>query len=406
MRAELTDWSPEQLRRLRERDAVSEHVCGLVLRSRTRCAQCTAVHDVLLQHPIVVLDLDDNVYTSLQDLWQHRVREHRGEQQRCPVGCGANGYKQDFLEREPPVMIFILKRFCKALVDGRMRVTKERRRVDFPQVLDCMRSGEYHFAASVQHQGRTLGSGHYVATVWEGDKAGADHYREISDTVVGESVAWDALPFEELQADAYVLVYVRTRFWSDSVRDGSECTPYLRDRATVEVAGRYFRGRPALPATEHDSVGSDVGAVVERAAEEMPGAASSSSAPSAAVVERRAEAASGSGAGSSGSRPSLLRPRASRASRVVSVHDANPLETAALRDAEAAARARRRVEGEGRGRVVDVDGEEFLEAEARGDEEALARARRRVQEGERGRAVDFQGRDIDRSSGGPSRPLG
>ena len=88
-----------------------------------------------------------------------------------------------------------------------------------------MRSGEYHFAASVQHQGSTLTSGHYVATVWEGDKGGADHYRDISDTVVGESVAWDALPLEELQADAYVLVYVRTRFWGDSVGDGSECTP-------------------------------------------------------------------------------------------------------------------------------------------------------------------------------------
>ena len=147
-------------------------------------------------------------------------------------------------------MIFILKRFYQEWVRGEIR--KECRKVDFPEVLDCMRSGEYHFAASVQHQGRTLRNGHYVATVWEGAKAGADHYREISDAVVGESVAWDALPLERLRADAYVLVYVRTRFWSDSVGDGSERTPYARDSATVEVARRYFRGQPAIVALDPD----------------------------------------------------------------------------------------------------------------------------------------------------------
>ena len=104
---------------------MSEHVRGSVFRSRTRCAQCSAVHDVLLPHPIVVLDMDDNVYTSLQDLLQHRMREQRGEQQRCPEGCGANGYKQEFLEREPPVMIFILKRFSQEWVRGEIRYPKD-----------------------------------------------------------------------------------------------------------------------------------------------------------------------------------------------------------------------------------------------------------------------------------------
>ena len=73
---------------------------------------------------------------------------------------------------------------------------------------------------------------------------------------------------------------------------------------------------------------------------------------------------------------------------------------------EAIARARLRVEAGERGRVIDMDGEEFLVTEARRDAEATARARRRVEEGERGRAVDFDGQDIDRSAGGPSRPLG
>lgn len=142
LRSELRDWSPEQLRRLTERGAVSEHVCGSVFRSRKRCAQCSAVHDVLLPHPIVVLDMKNNVYTSRQDLWQHRMRKHRGEQQRCPVGCGANGYKQEFLGREPPVMILILIRFCQKWVGGEIRYPKECRKVDFPEVLDRMRSGE------------------------------------------------------------------------------------------------------------------------------------------------------------------------------------------------------------------------------------------------------------------------
>ena len=91
----------------------------------------------------------------------------------------------------------------------------------------------------------------------------------------------------------------------------------------------------------------------------------------ASVVDRPSDGASGSAASSSVSRPSLLQPRAVRASRVVSLHDANPLET-----------------------------------EARRDVEAMACARRRVEEGERGRAVDFDGHDIDRRAGGPSRPLG
>ena len=349
LESELRDCPPEQREGVGERRVVFEHVCGMLFRNRVRCAQCTAVSDTLDQFPHAELDMRDNLYTSLKDLWQHHVTELRGERARCPDGCGANAYSQRFLEREPPVLLFRLKRFYQESVRGVRRDRKDPRRVDFPEVLDFMRSGEYHFAATLQHEGPSLNVGHYVATVWEGAEAGVDRYREYRDDIVGESVAWDALPFQRLKADAYVLVYVRTRFWSDTVGDGSERTPYLRDRMSLDVAGRYFRGRPALMAP-------------------VQGVARSSG---ASVVDGPSEGASGAGAGSSVSRPSLLQPRAVRASRVVSLHDANPLET-----------------------------------EARRDVEATARARRRVEEGERGRAVDFDGQDLDRSAGGPSRPLG
>ena len=42
---------------------------------------------------------------------------------------------------------------------------------------------------------------------------------------------------------AYMLCYVRVGFWSDSVGDGSESVPYLRDGRSHDVAKSIFRGR-------------------------------------------------------------------------------------------------------------------------------------------------------------------
>ena len=248
----LQDCTQEQREGVGERRVVLEHVCGMLFRNRVRCAQCTGASDTLGQYPHAELEMRDNAYRSLKGLWLHHVTEGRAEGTRCPVGCGSNGYLQRFLEREPPVLFFRLKRFYEEVVNGARRGRKDRRRVSFPEVLDFMRSGEYQFAATLQHEGGSLGAGHYVATVWEGAEAGVNRYREYRDDDVGESLAWGALPFQRLQADAYVLVYVRTRFWSDRVGDGSERTPYLRDRASVEVARRYFRGRLAHVASAQE----------------------------------------------------------------------------------------------------------------------------------------------------------
>ena len=259
-----------------ERSVVYEYVCGMLFRTRVRCVQCTAVSDTLDQFPYAELEMSDNVYTSLEELWVHHVTEGRAQGAKCPVRCGANGYSQRFLEREPPVLLFRLKRFYQELVNGELRNRKDRRRVSFPEVLDVMRSGEYHFAATLQHEGPSIDGGHYVATVWEGAEAGADRYCEYRDEDVRDRCAWDALPFKRLQADVYVLVYVRSRFWSDGVGDGSERTPYLRDRSSLEVARRYFRGRPVHVASATDGGSLGAASAVDRPAEGGSGSAASS----------------------------------------------------------------------------------------------------------------------------------
>ena len=261
----LRDCTQEQREGVGERRVVLEHVCGMLFRNRVRCAQCTAVSDTMNQFPHAELEMSDNVFTSLKDLWLHHVTEGRAQGCRCPVMCGANAYSQRFLEREPPVLFFRLKRFYEEIVDGARHGRKDRRRVRFPEVLDFMRSGEYQFAATLQHEGHSLSVGHYVATVWEGAEAGAKRYREYRDDDVGESLTWEALPLERLQADAYVLVYVRTRSWNDRVGDGSERTPYLRDRTSEEVARRYFRGRLAHVASAQDAASSGAASLAEGA---------------------------------------------------------------------------------------------------------------------------------------------
>ena len=114
----------------------------------------------------------------------------------------------------------------------------------------------------------------WCISVSDGDTVqseGVGGYRECSDARVGPNVAWDALPFARLQADAYILVYVRTSFWSDSVGDGIERTPYACDSATVDVARQYFLGQPAVVALDPDVGCAGAGSVHERLAEQASG---------------------------------------------------------------------------------------------------------------------------------------
>ena len=123
--------------------------------------------------------------------------------------------------------------------------------IEFPKQIGFLRSGPYRFAAVLLHHGRDLHSGHYTAVCWEGCRGDEDRYAWYDDAEVHSVQSWHAAwgknyKDESLAQGAYILVYVRERFWGDRVGDGSECTPYQRDPQTVEVAKALFRGE-AVP---------------------------------------------------------------------------------------------------------------------------------------------------------------
>ena len=57
-----------------------------------------------------------------------------------------------------------------------------------------------------------------------------------------------------LRLDAYVFIYVRTRFWNAEVEDGSGRAFNLRGRVIVEIVGQHFHGSLASPAVHCDQV--------------------------------------------------------------------------------------------------------------------------------------------------------
>ena len=123
--------------------------------------------------------------------------------------------------------------------------------IDVPEEIDFLRSGPYRLAAAVLHHGTSLNSGHYTTVCWEGDEHGENKYRWYNDDFVDGLMSWEEARRRrywdgtQLSRGAYILVYVRMRFWGESVGDGSERTPYLRDPETVDVARSRFRGEPA-----------------------------------------------------------------------------------------------------------------------------------------------------------------
>ena len=111
--------------------------------------------------------------------------------------------------------------------------------VMFPEILTCMRSGDYHFAAVVRHQGTHIYSGHYCVNVWLGGGA----YAEVNCIPPRfQRSTWEELQnTSDMQKEAYILIYVRTRF-RENVGDGSEATPYTRDAQSENLLQRRFRG--------------------------------------------------------------------------------------------------------------------------------------------------------------------
>ena len=156
--------------------------------------------------------------------------EYSSEGMRCPKACGFHGpdhvRAQRFLEKEPSVLFLRLNRMD---FDG----SKNNVPVRFPKVLTFLRSGPYHFASVIRHSGDSCNSGHYVATCWGG---GAE-YTVYNDSDLTD-VTWREVAAEQTQREAYVLIYVRARFWEGAARDGTEETPYERDEASKAAAQR------------------------------------------------------------------------------------------------------------------------------------------------------------------------
>ena len=121
-----------------------------------------------------------------------------------------------------------------------------------PEHIDFLRSGPYQLAAVVLHHGTSTRAGHYTTLCWEGARDGVERYRWYSDSTVSSAMTWEQVQGRTyydgstIGSGAYMMCYVRTRFWSDSVGDGSEIVPYLRDGRSDDVAQSYFRGQPVV----------------------------------------------------------------------------------------------------------------------------------------------------------------
>ena len=119
--------------------------------------------------------------------------------------------------------------------------------VAFPEILTCMRSGDYHFAAGVRHQGAHSRAGHYYVNLWLGE----DKYAEVNCLPsISRRLSWRELKNStNVKKDIYILVYVRLQF-RENVSDGSEATPYKRDDRSENLLQNRFRGE-----RRSDSVG-------------------------------------------------------------------------------------------------------------------------------------------------------
>ena len=144
-------------------------------------------------------------------------------------------------------MLFLrLMRFNTVQVArGRWAQVRLNQSIDVPEEIDFLRSGPYRLVAALLHHGDSPHQGHYTCLCREGS---GHQYRWYDDRVPSGLLTWQearacSYGNTTLSVGCYVLVYVRSRFWSDEVGDGSERTPYLRDADTVDEARRFFRQR-------------------------------------------------------------------------------------------------------------------------------------------------------------------
>ena len=211
-----------------------EYVWGCLGRSRLFCKACGIASDTLFTHNVIKLDLQRKGPDTLQNLLvRHLSQQAAAAEDRCPDQCGNQGRlsKQIFLEREPPVLFFQLRRGREEHVIDKGRVEartwKISEPVAFPQRLAMFRSGPCTFAGAVRHVGKSILEGHYVANVWQGGDVFAEY-----DDYNCRTMSWEQVASGKALTEAYLLAYVRQDFWEVRAHNGTLTTPYRRDSAS------------------------------------------------------------------------------------------------------------------------------------------------------------------------------
>ena len=251
-RAELVD--PAYTRDHGERNILQDAVFGFLTRVRSRCvhAACLSVSDSLhnshlvlkLAFPVEHQELGfrgQKLSITLQEMWDHHFGEHESDSE-CGC-CGKLVTRQNFLEGEPPLLIMKLERGVQILNSGTMVSRKIHSGVDFPETLDCMRSGKYALCGVVMHHGPQVSSGHYTVFCRMSEigttqvtTQGAYCFFDCLKSLRAKCCSWDDLSKEETRQSVQLLLYARiTEEKFASVVPASRTTPYARGKETVEL---------------------------------------------------------------------------------------------------------------------------------------------------------------------------
>ena len=168
------------LQLLRSQSVLSEAVWGTVIRTRIMCKECGYASDNLSIEDRLRLQLPhDQSACSLESLLLQFSTSDNDANLKCPISCVpcSRAERQYFIEKEPNILVLTLVRGQRR-GNSHVRLNNS---VEFPEVLTCMRSGDYHFAAVVRHRGKRTDGGHYLTTCW----IGGDRYSEINCLPVG-----------------------------------------------------------------------------------------------------------------------------------------------------------------------------------------------------------------------------
>ena len=260
-------WSGEQVVGARVVNEVqqSRHVLGhflfgLLLRTRKHCTCCHFVTDSLEESSALRVDFPANGASARASF--HLLDLIQSEMTPASTGlkcgrdnvavCSAAGsaiIKQRYIEREPAILAIRLARQQYDLHGQPMKVLA---RCVFPEVLTFLRTGEYHFAGLLLHQGAGTDNGHYRAITWH---RGGEYWL-FDDNHDVRAITWRDTQTVQVQRECYMLLYVRTRFWDDVPSDGTERTPYARDMASLQFVQQNSATSPASRGTSNPSSSS------------------------------------------------------------------------------------------------------------------------------------------------------